>query len=406
MANEKVNPGSNKPAAHLGVSVAWGYGFAILLILFIMTILVPDADGPSPWDPVAFRKGMIEIIANFRILDELADLSIVKVADVGEGWLSVDLDQIGVSNRKFGYAPFALALVCVALCLFLRAVRLRLLTRHLGIPSSVKGQLSAFFFGRGMNLFFPFGPGELGTTQTLADNGAPPDIAATAVFYNRVFDIHSIVVFLLFGFIYLGWGGAVAPFLWTVVLIAGVVSLTRPLGRGSDVKGRFTFITNIWRAFHGETLKHATRAMLHTPSFFLGMMGLSLLALWLEVFAFWSIKQAFSSPLDDYILMKGLTFGPFLITMAVAGLARVIPYTFASFGIVELLMVVMFRVFGEGFLAGTTVALLCALLINGMTCVLFFLSVWSARCPSVLETWHLFFDQSAARSQASTLPAA
>ena len=156
----------------LGLSVAWGYGFAVLLMLFILTILVPDADGPSPWDPVAFRQGMIEMIANFRILDELADLSIVKVADVGEGWLIVDLDQIAISNRRFGYAPFQMALLCGAVFLLARAIRLRILTRHFGVPSSVKGQLSAFFFGRGLNLFFPFGPGELGTIQMLSENGA------------------------------------------------------------------------------------------------------------------------------------------------------------------------------------------------------------------------------------------
>src|SRR5687767_516680 len=106
------------PPGYLGLSVAWGYAFAVALIVFIMTILVPEPDGPSPWDPVAFRKGMIEMIANFRILDELADLSIVKVADVGEGWLTVDLDHIGISNRKFGYAPFYMALLCATLCLF------------------------------------------------------------------------------------------------------------------------------------------------------------------------------------------------------------------------------------------------------------------------------------------------
>jgi hypothetical protein len=406
MAREQSEPGSRKliPAGHLGVSVAWGYGFAFLLIIFIMTILVPDADGPSPWDPVAFRKGMIEMIANFRILDELADLSIVKVADVGEGWLTVDLSQIGVSNRKFGSAPFYMALTCGVLCLFLRAVRLRLLARDCGIPSSVKGQLSAFFFGRGINLFFPFGPGELGTIQTLSDNGAPPKTAATAVFYNRVFEMLSITVFLICGFIYLGWGGAVEPFFWTVILIAGVVSLTRPLGRGSDAKGRFKLVKSIWNAFHGDTLKHATQELLHTPSFFLGVLLLSFVAFGLEIFAFWSIKQAFSSPIDDYVLMKDLTFVPFMITISVAGLARVIPYTFASFGVVELVMVIMFRIFGQGFLGGTTVALLCALLINGMTFVLFLMAVWFARCPSILETWHMFFDQSAARSQADPLP--
>src|SRR5262245_1091020 len=198
--NNNENSGSKKfaGAGPLGISVAWGYGFAILLIIFIMTILVPDADGPSPWDPIAFKKGMVEMIANFRVLDELADLSIVKVADVGEGILIVDLDQLAVSNRKFGYAPFYMALSFGSLALLLRAIRLRLLAHHFGIPSSIKGQLSSYFFGRGMNLFFPFGPGELGTISALVENGAAPKGAATAVFYNRVFEILSITVFLIY----------------------------------------------------------------------------------------------------------------------------------------------------------------------------------------------------------------
>ncbi len=391
------------PPGLLGLSVAWGYGFAVLLIFFIMTILVPDADGPSPWDPVAFRKGMIELIANFRILDELADLSIVKVADVGEGWLIVDLDQIGVSNRRFGYAPFYIALAAAGLCLFLRAVRLRLLTRDFGVPSSVKGQLAAFFYARGINLFFPFGPGEFGAIQTLAENGADPKPAAAAVLYSRVFEILAIHVFLLWGFISLGWGGAVEPVVWTVILIAGVVSLTRPLGRGSAVTGRFTFVSNVWIAYRGDALVQATRELLRTPGFFLAVLLLSTVAFGLEMFAFWSIKQAFSSPMDDYILMKDLAFVPFMISVSVVGLARVIPYTFASFGVAELVMVMMFRIFDQGFLSGTTTALLCGLLLNSMTFVFFIASLWLARCPSILEVWHQFFAESAARSQTDAL---
>ena len=379
----------------LGLSVAWGYGFAFVLLLFIFLILVPDAEGPSPWDPTAFRKATIELIANFRILDELADLSIVRVADVGAGLLSVDLEMIAVSNRRFGTAPFYLALVCAALCLFLRAVRLRLLTRHLGVSSEVKGQLSAYFFGRGLNLFFPFGPGELGAIRTLIDNGAPPDAAAQAMFHQRVFEILAIVGLLVCGFVYLGWGGAVEAFIWTVILIVGVVSLTRPLGRpGAAASGRGP-LGGVWSAFRGDRLIEATSELLRTPGFFLGVLALSLVTLGLEVLAFWNIKQAFSSPLDAYILMKDLTLVPFAIVIAVAGLARVIPYTFAGAGVVELVMVVMFRVFDEGFLVGATVAVLCAVLLNGMTLLFFLAAMWVSRCTSILETWQAFFERSA-----------
>jgi hypothetical protein len=396
------------PATHqyLGLSVAWGYVFAFVLMGFIFTILVPEPDGPSPWDPVAFRKGMIEMIANFRILDELADLGVVKVADVGAGWLTVDLEQISVSNRRFGMAPFYLALLTAALCLFCRAVRLRMLTREMGIPSSVKGQLAAFFYGRGLNLFFPFGPGEFGAVHTLTENGAAPEPAITAVFFNRVFEVMAILAFLVWGFFELGWGGAVESFLWTGVLVAGVVSLTRPLGRGGEAAGRFPFLKNIWYAYGGRTFSDAIRELLRTPGFFLGALLLSIVAFGLEIVAFWSIKQAFSSPMDDYVLMKDLPFVSFMIAVSVAGLARVIPYTFGSFGIVELVLVMMFRVFDEGFLSGATTALLCSLLINGMTFVLFVLTVALARCPSILEVWHLFFSHSLNKLRPSAQPAA
>jgi hypothetical protein len=295
-----------------------------------------------------------------------------------------------------------MALVSAGLCLFLRGVRLRMLTREIGVPSSVKGQLAAFFYGRGLNLFFPFGPGEFGTIHALADNGSSPQQAATAVFRSRVFEILAIHAFLIWGFISLGWSGAVEPLVWTVALIAGVVSLTRPLGRGSDVQGRFKFIRNIWVAYRGDMLVDSTADLLRTPGFFLGVLALSIVAFGLEIFAFWSIKQAFSSPMDDYILMKDLTFVPFMIAVAVTGLARVIPYTFASFGIAEFVMLMMFRIFDQGFLSGTTTALLCGLLLNGMTFVFFITSLWLARCPSVLEVWHQFFALSAARSLADT----
>jgi hypothetical protein len=405
-AHRNKGIGAVIPPGYLGISVAWGYAFAVLLIVFILTILVPDAEGPSPWDPVAFRKGMIEMIANFRILDELADLSVVKVADVGEGWLIVDLDQIGISNRRFGVAPFYVALVTAVLCLFCRAVRLRLLTRDLGIPSSVRGQLAAFFFGRGVNLFFPFGPGEFATIHTLAENGARPQAAATAVFLNRVFELLGIGLFLLWGFVSLGWGGAVEPFFWTVILIVAVVSLSPPLGRGGEARGRWNLLTTVWEAYRGTTLVQAVRELLRAPGFFLGVLVLSIVAFGLEIVAFWNIKQAFSSPMDDYILMKDLPFVSFMIAVSVAGLARVIPYTFASFGIVELVLVMMFRVFDEGFLSGATTALLCGLLINGVTFVLFVIAVAVAKCPSILEVWHLFFAHSAERNRAAAMPTA
>jgi uncharacterized membrane protein YbhN (UPF0104 family) len=387
----------------LGLSVMWGYVFGLLLFAFVMTMLMPEAEGPSPWDPTAFAQGLVGLIANLKILDEMAALGLVKVADVGGGWLIVDLEAIAVSNRAFGWAPLFVSVASAVLCLLLRGIRLRLLARHVGVPSSTTGQLSAYFFGHGLNLFFPFGPGESGTVRMLTDHGAPAPAAAAAVFYGRIFEILAIAAFLVGGFIYLGWGGAVEAFIWTLVLITGVVSLTRPLGRAPGGRSGFGPLRQVWRAFRGDALVAEMRVLLRSPGLFVGVFLLSLTAFGLEVLAFWNIKQAFSAPLDDYVLMKDFAAVPFTVVIAVAALARVIPYTFAGFGVVELVMVVMFRVFGEGYLGGTTVAILCALLLNTVTLVLFLMATWLNRCPSILDTWQAFFDQSAARASDTTV---
>jgi hypothetical protein len=385
--------------------VGWGYVLGFLLMLFIFLILLPEADGPSPWDAEAFQSGVLELIANFRVLDELADLSVVKVADVGEGLLKVDLDLISVSNRKFGWAPFSLALLFVGMALLLRGIRQRLLAGHFGIPASVDGQMATYYFGRGVNLFFPFGPGDLGTAQGLVQHGAPEGASTRVVYYNRVFEVLGISVVLLAGFIYLGWEGAVEPFLWSLLLFAAVVTLTRPLGPSSGENGRAGIFARLWRAFNGKALVQAVASVASKPSFLLGIGILSVVTLGIEILGYWWIKQAFSSPMDDYVLMKDIIFVHFAIVIAVANIARIIPYTFASFGIYEIVSVFMFRVFGEGYLSATTVTLLDSLLINGLTLVFFIVSIWLVKCPSIFETWRNFFKQSGTRASAEALQA-
>lgn len=382
----------------LSLSVAWGYGFGFLLMAFVFLILVPEADGPSPWDPVAFRSAVLEMFANFRLLDELADMGVLRVADVGDGFLTVDLDLLGVSNRSFGWAPFILALGFMVLCLLLRGLRQRLLANRFGLPTGVPGRMSSYFFGRGMNLFFPFGPGDLATARALDGGDGTTKAAEDVVFYNRVFELSTLLLMLVCGVVYLGWGGAVTVAFWTVVLVAAAVSLTQPLGWSSGRGGRANVLGRLWDALQGRELLSALGRLASSPGFLLGLFFLSMLAISTEILGYWLVKQAFSSPLDDYVLMSDLTLPRFAIVVLVAGITRIIPYTFASFGVYETVSVVMFWVMGEGFLAGTTVTLLDSLLFNGMTLLFFAVSIRASSCPSVLETWSRFYRLSLAES--------
>ena len=381
----------------LGLSVAWSYLFALLLMTFILVILVPDADGPSPWDRQAFDSGVLEMLANFRILDDAADLGIVRVADVGEGWFNAELDLIVVSDRRFGWAPFYLAVLFGSLALLLRGIRQRFLARRLEDSVLSRGLFASYFFGRGLNLFFPFGPGELAAAQTLVDGGAAPETAAKIVFQNRVFEMAGLLIVLLAGFTYLGWEGAVLPACWTLLLLMAVVSLTRPLGRGPTDAPRWNPLKPLWSAFNGPAVVETLKPTLQTPGHVVGMLSVSVVALGLEILGYWCLKQAFSSPLDDYVLMKDLPFIHFAIVIAVANAARVLPYTFASVGVYEVVSVAMFRMFGEGFLGGATVSLLDSLFINSLTLIAFLTAICVGHCPSVFDSWRAFVDRSEAQ---------
>lgn len=382
----------------LSLSVAWGYVFGFVLMAFVFLILVPESDGPSPWDAVAFRAAFLEMFANFRLLDELADMGILRVADVGEGFVTVDLDLLRISNRSFGGAPFVVAVSLVALSFLLRGLRQRFLATHFGFPHGARGQMAGYFFGRGMNLFFPFGPGDLATARTLDGGDGTSERAADVVFYNRVFELSALFGILLLGLVYLGWGGAITAVIWTVFLVAAAVSLTQPLGWSSSESKGWNVFARLWHAFQGRELLNALARLSSRPSLLLGLLVLSGVAVFLEILGYWSIKQAFSSPLDDYVLMRDLSFVRFAIVVVVAGVTRIIPYTFASFGLYETVSVVMFWVLGEGFLAGTTVTLLDSMLFNTITLVFFVVSMRVASCPSVLETWNQFYELSARRS--------
>ncbi len=390
-----------KRGASLSLSVAWGYVFGFLLMAFLLLILIPEADGPSPWDTIAFRAAILEMFANFRLLDELADMGILRVADVGGGFLTVDLDLLGVSNRSFGWAPFAVALSFVALSFFLRGLRQQFLANHFGFPHGTRGQTAGYFFGRGVNLFFPFGPGDLATARVLDGGDGTSEGATDVVFYNRVFELSALFGILVLGLVYLGWGGAITALAGTVFLLAAAVSLTQPLGWSSSKSKGWNVFARLWHAFQGRELLNALARLSSKPGFLVGLLLLSGVAVSLEVVGYWSLKQAFSSPLDDYVLMSDLSFVRFAIVIVVAGVTRIIPYTFASFGLYETVSVVMFWVLGEGFLAGATVTFLDSILFSTLTLVFFVVSMRVASCPSVIETWNQFYQASVNRSSAS-----
>src|SRR3712207_8447760 len=68
--------------------------------------------------------------------------------------------------------------------------------------------------------------------------------------YTTLF--RSIATFLVIAFVYLGWEGGLAPLLWSLIILAAVVSFTRPLGSMPNEQRRTGPVKNLWRAFRSE----------------------------------------------------------------------------------------------------------------------------------------------------------
>lgn len=373
----------------LRISIAGAYLAALVLIF-----------GP----PLALVEP-IQLLANLTGLDELADLGIVRDVDVGTGFIMAGPEYMLKSRRAVAGSLLALAFIVIAGSYATRAVRMRLLGHHFGIPSSVNNQLLAFYYGRGINTLLPFGPGELGSAQVLERNGSEKDKAYITVFSSRVFEVVGIVGFLVIALILAGWGGAIVPFIFCTILLIVITVASRPVGGMFANPSKFR--EGMWEALNGSYFARVL-ADLSKASFGLvvGLTVLSIFALALELAGLYLLKQAFST--REFFLLADLPLSAYVMAIGVANLTRVIPITPGGMGLYEFVLVTVFSIYGGDYYAGITLAVLDGLFTNFVMLVLFFFSLLLLRRtgPSILETWRSFRYLSVCRNTSEPISAA
>jgi hypothetical protein len=328
-------------------------------------------------------------LANLTVLDELADLGIVRDVDVGTGFVMAAPEYMLKSRRPMVPALLVLAFFIIAGSYFARAFRQRLLSNHYGIPASVGNQILSYFYGRGMNTLLPFGPGELAAAQVLQRNGAKADSAYRTVFAGRVFEVIGIAGFLIIALAMSGWGGAIVPFLLCGVLIAVITAATRPVGNLFANPSAFT--ENLWEEVHGSYFARALRELTHSSlGLTVGLTALSIFALVLELAGLYLLKQAVST--REYFLLTDLPISAYIMAIGIANLTRVIPITPGGMGLYELVLVTVFSIYGGDYYAGTTVAILDGVFTNFVMLAILLPTVLLVRRtgPSFLETWRSF----------------
>ena len=331
----------------------------------------------------------VQLLANLTILDDLADLGVVRDMDVGTGFIMAAPEYMLKSRRAVVGSLLAISFLAIAGSYLARAFRIRLLGNHYGIPSSVNNQILAYFYGRGINTVLPFGPGELGSAQILERNGAEREQAYLTVFAARIFEVVGIAGFLLIALALSGWGGAIVPFLFCAILVVLITIATRPVGNAFANPSAFR--TGLWEAVQGSYFVRVLRELAETSfGLAVGLTCLSVFALGLELAGLYFLKQAFSS--REFFLLSDLPLSAYMMAIGAANLTRVIPLTPGGMGLYEFVLVTVFSIYGGDYHAATTVAILDGMFTNFVMLLIFFPTLLLVRRtgPSLLETWRSF----------------
>ena len=358
----------------LGLSVFWGYLAGVCLVVVPLLFVVEN--------PIA-------VLANLRIVDELADLGIVRDVDVGTGFIDGVPEVIAHSRRPISWNLLWLAFACVVGGAAIRAFRQGILATRAGIPATVPGRVVGYFWGRGLNVLFPFGPGDLATARRLRASGAPPDAAANVVFQARIAEVAGIGVFFAVALALSGWKGTLAPYLLSVAVVLGLTWAIRPAGRHDGARSATR--RSLWSAVNGPEAVAVVTDLGRTPASLAGILALSTGALSLDLAGLYLLKQSFST--REFLMLSDLPAAGLIMALGVASLARVVPLTPAGAGFYELTMVAVFVAYGEDPAAATTVAVLDGVFTSAVAILLFVPAALVApRGSGTLEAWREFLQ--------------
>ncbi len=269
-------------AGDLVGSFALSYLFAALLIASLL-----------------YFAGVWEVLANTRFLDFLIRVGVVKYHDKMVGFIE------GVPDHKHylkSQTPIDWLLVVVAAGVFvlfwgIKSWQFHGVARFYGIVGSLGQHARAYLYGLGINRFFPFRLGDVGTVATLNGQGHRWDRATAVVFTAELFVIFEIAVFGVIGLIALGWMPWLAQIFWPLVIVGGLYLWVR--------KGRSDAEELPERAWFRHA-RIAVRSIAGDPGILAKLCVLSLLAFALEDIAAYVIANAFGMGVDFYVLLMGL----------------------------------------------------------------------------------------------------
>jgi uncharacterized membrane protein YbhN (UPF0104 family) len=249
-----------------------------------------------------YAFGTWDILAGSRLLDFLIRVGIVKYHDQNLGFIE------GVADHKYyltSQTPVDWVLVVLAAFLFLAFFAVKALqfdgaARHFGAKGTLGQNGRAYLYGLGLDRWFPFGLGGIGTHKSLTSRGSSDEQSSNVLFATGLFVVFEISLFAIFGLLGEGWGPWVGQVLWGAsVFMLLFLWVRRPPGISVGS------IARAWSRRAREVLK----SLSSDPPVLAKLAALSLLAFALEDVAAYVIANAFGIGIEFPVIVMGLGAG-------------------------------------------------------------------------------------------------
>jgi len=293
-----------------------------------------------------YAFGTWDVLAGSRLLDLLIRVGIVKYHDQNLGFIE------GVADHKYyltSQTPVDWFLVVLAGLLFLAFFAVKTLqfdgvARHFGAKGTLGQNGRAYLYGLGLDRWFPFGLGQIGTHQELTTRGSTDEQSRNVLFATGLFILFEISLFAIVGLLGEGWGPWVGQVVWgAFVFMLLYLWVRRPPGAsvGSIARG--------W----GRKVREVLGSLSSDPALFAKLAALSLVAFALEDVAAYMIANAFGIGVEFSVIVMGLGAGY---------VARLIPLSPGGIGQYEWGFAVALVLGGVGAPEAATLAILDNLL--------------------------------------------
>ena len=293
-----------------------------------------------------YAFGTWDVLASSRLLDLLIRVGIVKYHDQNLGFVE------GVADHKYyltSQTPVDWLLVFFAGLIFLAFFAVKTLqfdgaARHFGSKGTLGQNGRAYLYGLGLDRWFPFHLGRIGTHTALTSQGTTDEQSGDVLFATGLFILFEISLFAIIGLLGEGWGPWAGQVVWgAFVFTLLYLWVRRPPG---------VSVGSIAGAWTGR-VREVLGSLSSDPPVLAKLCALSLIAFALEDVAAYVIANAFGIGVEFSVIVMGLGAGY---------VARLIPLSPGGIGQYEWGFAVALVLGGVGAPEAATLAILDNLL--------------------------------------------